>query len=411
MNTQFVTDPGPVPIPSRVGPQALVLLAVDMMAELESLFGEELGETLMRNLQDRLALVLPGLAQIWRPEPRRLAVSLPGARADSALALAQYLQAEAARRPFALAEGPIAITLAAGVAAGEAEEATGLGPAARRALSAALAAGVGAIRLGGPTDGTAPQSTAAQAAMRALAADGLTLACQPVVRAEHPGTVAFHECLARLQAPGEAKASAQSFMPQLERLGMAPHIDRQVLTLALAMLAEQPRARLSINVSPLTMQDGEWMRLFDAAIERRPESAERLIVEVTETAAMLDAERTRRFIDRLRRAGAALALDDFGAGHTSLISLRDFRFDMIKLDASFARGITTDADNRFLVARMVEIARHFEMMTVAEGVEHAGEPRVLADLGVDCLQGYLFGQPAALPSLGQQMAERQRRFA
>lgn len=391
------------------GMQALIFLAIDRMGELEALFGEELGEVLMRALHDRLALVLPGLAQIWRAEPRRLAIALPGVGPDSSLALARHLQAEAARRPFVMPEGPIAVTLGVGVAVGD--DPADLGPVARRALHGALAAGTGALRLGTPADSVAPQSTAAQAAMRALAADGLSLACQPVMRADVPGQVAFHECLARLATPGGPRATAQSFMPQLERLGMAPHVDRQVLTLALAMLAEQPRARLSINVSPHTMQDAEWGRLFDHATARAPGLADRLIVEVTETAAMLDGGRTARFIDRLREAGAALALDDFGAGHTSLISLRDFRFDIVKLDASFARGIATSADNRFLVGQMVAIARHFDMMTVAEGVEQPHEPRILADLGVDCLQGYLFGQPAILPGPMEQAAIRQARIA
>jgi EAL domain-containing protein (putative c-di-GMP-specific phosphodiesterase class I) len=169
-----------------------------------------------------------------------------------------------------------------------------------------------------------------------------------------------------------------------------------VLVLALDTLAHQPGIRLSINIFPQTMQDAQWMMLFDEGTRRDPELAERLIIEVTETAAMLEPARTLAFMNRLRRKGCAFALDDFGMGHTSFGSLRDFRFDIIKIDGSFITDVTTNADSRFFVEKVVEIGRHFDMMTVAEFVQSPADARILHDLGVEYFQGFYFGSPSLI---------------
>jgi EAL domain-containing protein (putative c-di-GMP-specific phosphodiesterase class I) len=138
------------------------------------------------------------------------------------------------------------------------------------------------------------------------------------------------------------------------------------------------------------------MILFDEGTRLDPTLAERLIIEVTETAAMLEPARTLDFMDRLRRKGCAFALDDFGMGHTSFGSLRDFRFDIIKIDGSFITDITTNPDSRFFVTKLVEIAEYFDLMTVAEFVQGPAEARILRDLGVEYFQGFYFGAPSLL---------------
>lgn len=93
----------------------------------------------------------------------------------------------------------------------------------------------------------------------------------------------------------------------------------------------------------------------------------------------------------------SFALDDFGAGLTSFRYLRDFYFDIIKIDGSFIRGIHKNPDNQVLAKVMVSIAQHFEMLTVAEFVETEAEANFLAKTGIDCLQGYYFGVPTVRP--------------
>jgi len=120
-------------------------------------------------------------------------------------------------------------------------------------------------------------------------------------------------------------------------------------------------------------------------------------VELTESAAVVDAERTRKFLDEVRALGAAIALDDFGAGYSSFRHVRDFRPDWVKIDGGFVRGVANDPDNMLFVDTLVGIARNFDMATVAEFVETQADADTLLALGVDCLQGYRFGAPDLAP--------------
>jgi EAL domain-containing protein (putative c-di-GMP-specific phosphodiesterase class I) len=112
-------------------------------------------------------------------------------------------------------------------------------------------------------------------------------------------------------------------------------------------------------------------------------------------------------MEHVRATGCAFALDDFGAGATGFRHFRDFRFDMVKIDGAFARGVHGNRDAQVLVEALVGVARHFEMLTVAEQVEGEADAGWLRRAGVDCLQGYLYGRPAAQPLLPQP-ADRRR---
>ena len=99
----------------------------------------------------------------------------------------------------------------------------------------------------------------------------------------------------------------------------------------------------------------------------------------------------------MQRRGIAFALDDFGAGYTSFRYLREFFFDILKIDGQFIRGISNDPDNQVLAKALISIGQHFDMFTVAESVERAEDAQFLAQSGVDCLQGYFIGAPTISP--------------
>ncbi|MEL7117532.1 MAG: EAL domain-containing protein, partial [Pseudomonadota bacterium] len=141
-----------------------------------------------------------------------------------------------------------------------------------------------------------------------------------------------------------------------------------------------------------------WMQTLERGLNAAPTVGERLILEITESSTMDMPDATIDFMDRLQSRGITFALDDFGAGYTSLKYLRDFFFDIIKIDGSFIRGIHRDPDNQALAKAMISLARHFEMFTVAEFVECQEDAEYLAEIGVDCLQGYYFGAPSTKPS-------------
>src|SRR4051794_6272273 len=174
---------------------------------------------------------------------------------------------------------------------------------------------------------------------------------------------------------------------------MMPLLDARVLELATEHLARHPDARLSINVSPTTIESSEWLATLAARLGARPGVESRLIVEVVETAAVRDPEATRGRLDAMKALGVAIAIDDFGAGHTSFRYLRSFPVDLLKIDGAFVQNLARSADDRFLARTLVDLAHHLGIPTVAEWVEDEPTARMLADWGIDYLQGNHCGAP------------------
>lgn len=227
----------------------------------------------------------------------------------------------------------------------------------------------------------------------ALSAGHARLAFQPVVTARDRGKTAFYEGLIRVLDEGGRIIPAGQFMSSIEDMELGREIDCTTLRLGLEMLGRNPALRLSLNVSARSIGDAAWRRTLDAGLARDPGLGERLILEISESSAMMLHEIVTRFMEEVQPRGVAFALDGFGAGFTAFRHLKDFFFDMAKIDKAFVRNIDRSPDNQVLAEALITVARQFEMFTVAEGVESAEEAAMLASLGVDCLQGYHFGVP------------------
>jgi EAL domain-containing protein (putative c-di-GMP-specific phosphodiesterase class I) len=227
----------------------------------------------------------------------------------------------------------------------------------------------------------------------ALDAGRAQLAFLPIVSAQTQGSVVFHEGLLRLSDDRGRVIPAGLFMLKVEELSLGRRLDCAALRLALRELGVRPDLRLSINVSARSIGDGEWRRTLDRGLAGRGDIGPRLILEISENSAMLLAENVIRFMHEMQPLGVCFALDGFGAGFTAFRHLKDFFFDMAKIDKSFVRGIDTDSDNQVLAEALVTVAHQFEMFAIADGVESLGEARFLQGIGADCLQGYLYGMP------------------
>ena len=233
---------------------------------------------------------------------------------------------------------------------------------------------------------------------QALARGRMRFHFQPVVRADAPGFVAFHEMLARMVEVDGRILPASAFIGHAEDNALGRAIDRLALETALDELAAEPGLRLSINLSPRSMGDYDWLGVLTDGAERLGRRVTgRLILEITESEAIAASGQTQDFMDHVRGYGCAFALDHFGAGATGFRNFRDFRFDVVKLDGGFVAGVARCRDSQALVGCLLTAARHFEMMVVAERVENAADAAWLAEAGVDCLQGYYYGRPAARP--------------
>lgn len=228
----------------------------------------------------------------------------------------------------------------------------------------------------------------------ALNEDRVALAFQPVVRAD-TGAVAFHEALLRLRLPDGTISSTADIVPVAEKAGLMQAIDVRVMSLALDRLAATPDLQVSVNCSLDSVLDPEWADRLGAAVARQPDIAGRLIVEITETSPVEDYDAMRAAIAACKRLGVRVAMDDFGAGHTSFRNLRDLDFDIVKIDGAFVRNIATSADDRFFVKTLIELARHLSLEIVAEWVQDAETARILREMGVHYLQGAFFGEADA----------------
>lgn len=233
---------------------------------------------------------------------------------------------------------------------------------------------------------------------RALDRRDVVLAFQPVVATSEPGRIAFHEGLLRVIDDTGRVIPAREFIGACEAHETGRLLDCVALETGLAALAEAPDMRLSVNMSARSIGYAPWRRILESVEAAHPTVLERLIVEITESSAILLPEVTQAFMADLQVKGVAFALDDFGQGYTSFRYLRDLDFDILKIAAEFAVGVADNPDNRVLYEALISIARHFDMLVVAEGIERRSDAEVIAALGVDCLQGYHFGAPALRPA-------------
>jgi len=235
--------------------------------------------------------------------------------------------------------------------------------------------------------------SAIEAAVRAiLHQDRLLFAFQPVVCAT-TGKVDYFECLLRVREEGGGIVPAGRFITTIERLGLIGIVDRYVLEKAVQELAAYPQIRLGFNVSGLTTSDRPWLRWLISLLRDRPHIARRLVIEITETARLHDIEASARFVATLRHFGCRVALDDFGAGNTSLKDLHVLAVDTVKIDGCLVRNLATNPQNRVLLRRVLGFTKGFGFNTVAECVENAEDAALLRAEGIGYLQGYHFGRP------------------
>jgi EAL domain-containing protein (putative c-di-GMP-specific phosphodiesterase class I) len=226
----------------------------------------------------------------------------------------------------------------------------------------------------------------------ALRQDRLFFAFQPVVCAA-TGKVDYFECLLRMRDEGGEIVTGSEFIATIEHLGLIGLVDRFVLEKAMRELDTHPEVKLGFNVSGLTACDRPWLRSLMSVLRSRPELARRVVIEITETAVLYDTEETARFVDTLRHAGCRVALDDFGAGHTTLRHLQTLAVDTVKIDGSFIRNLAGSPENRVFLRHLLGLTKGFGLSTVAECVESAQDAELLRAEGIAYLQGYHIGPP------------------
>ncbi|MDV6348729.1 EAL domain-containing protein [Nitrosomonas sp. Is35] len=186
------------------------------------------------------------------------------------------------------------------------------------------------------------------------------------------------------------------FIPIAEKNGQIVTIDRWVIKRSIELLSENPdMPPVAINISGRTFDDPAIPQYIRNLLSELRVDPRRLIIELTETAAVSDIQDAQRFIEAVHQAGCCVCLDDFGSGFSTFGYLKYLGVEILKIDGLFIRDLPNNRDNQIFVKAMVEVARGLGKLTVAEFVEDAATLSMVKNLGVDLAQGYYFGRPSA----------------
>ncbi len=233
---------------------------------------------------------------------------------------------------------------------------------------------------------------------RAVEHDELVVHYQPVVSLTQ-GTIVGAEALVRWQHPRRGLLAPGSFIGLAEETGLIVPLGRAVLDAACRQLVRwigerdgMGDFRLSVNASVREIEESDFAEEVLATCSRHGLPTSRLVLEVTESTLMRDVELVRGRLTALSRAGVALSVDDFGTGYSSLGSLRQYPFDLLKIDRSFVSALGTRHGDEML-RTIVQLGASLGVQTVAEGVERAEEVSRLRELGCHAAQGFLFARP------------------
>ncbi|NWG23476.1 MAG: bifunctional diguanylate cyclase/phosphodiesterase [Pseudorhodoplanes sp.] len=386
-----------------------LLVAIDNLGRINASFGYEAADEIIRSVARRLRAQMRGDDFIGRFSGNKFGIILNDCTPEDIAVAADRFSAGIRGEVFQTSMGPIAITATLGgvTAPRHANSVREILSCAQEALGRAKAKRPGSFLAYSPS---AERETLRQENVRstdeivgALNERRVLLAYELAVDTQ-TRQPAFHECLMRIRRADGSLIPAAAVVPAAERLGLVRMLDHRVLELVVDELTRTVGAHVSLNVSPASTADPDWWKRLDALLRAHPGVGERMIIEITEMAAIRDVDETRGFVARAKDLGCRIAIDDFGAGYTSLRNLRKLGVDMVKIDGSFVQNLTRSGDDRAFVRTLVELGRRLNLKTVAEWVQDEQSSDMLENWGCDYLQGALIGRATIeLPS-GQAVA-------
>lgn len=389
---------------ARRSGEALALLYFDLdnFKLVNDSLGHAAGDEVLRETARRVSELVRGGDVLARQggDEFLLLMHCPGA--DSAAAAAQLAAeriAGALERPFEISDAEFHIGASIGVALcpEHGDDPETLLKCADAAMYQAKRSGSGTIAIyrDEKVDARARLSLTARL-RRAIAEDELRLFYQPIVALDDAGLTGY-EALVRWEDPVEGLVPPGAFIPIAEETGMIDAIGDWVIEELCRQAREWAtaglRPRLSFNLSPRQLRRTDLVssiarRIADAGL--RPQQ---FCAELTETAVMSDAHRHRSLLDELHEAGLTIAIDDFGAGHSSLARLRDLPVQVLKVDRAFLDKVPDDRGSAAIVAAILALAEALDMTTIVEGIETPAQLAFLREHRCPFGQGYLLGRP------------------
>jgi len=386
--------------------QALLYVDLDGFKAVNDTWGHEAGDLLLQEIVRRIRRTVHEDDVVGRLGGDEFLVVTRGS-ADHARALAGSLQEAIAVRTWVSDRiGEVRVTASIGGAVGRrgTDAGTALAAADHAMLTIKTAAKAGFVMFSEDLHVPSLRRGEVTRALNTAVRDReLSVVYQPIVTSA--GELAGFEALARWTSAALGPVPPEEFVQVAEGSGSIHAIGAWVLDASCAQLAAWrrdgagPGVHVSVNVSPVQLDDARFADQVLATLDRHRLPARALWLEITERLFVNEYSGATANLQRLRHAGVTLAVDDFGMGVTSLAHLRHQVPGVLKLDRSFVAGIGTSSYDEGILAGMATMARHLGMSLVAEGVETPAQASWLARQGFDWQQGYLFGRPLPAPAI------------
>jgi diguanylate cyclase (GGDEF)-like protein len=384
---------------SSVAPGALLVVDIDGFSELNEIFGSDGADTVLREVALRLRWELADCGLVARLGDDEFGVLLESASPDAIEGVATRITSSLAP-PVVVDTVRVAVTVSMGAAplGEEADDFASLLHRAGAALSVAKEAGDGEVRIYEPGHEAREASRAALLTelREGLEKEELLVYFQPqvdLVTRQARGV----EALVRWQHPTRGLLAAGEFVHEAEQSGLARELRRFVLESSARCWRDWNELGLtlevSVNIGPVDLLDTSLPNEVAELLDVYGIPPWNLILEITERTLIADERRTHEVIGSLRRLGVRLAMDDFGAGYSSLASLQRFPVQIVKLDRSLLANAPAEPAASAILRGSIELAHAIGATVVVEGVETREQWELVHALGCDIAQGYLLGRP------------------
>jgi diguanylate cyclase (GGDEF)-like protein len=379
---------------------AVLFLDLDRFKVINDTLGHRVGDLLLREVAKRLKASLRPTDELARLGGDEFAIMIPSLESRTELEVLAGGLVEAVVKPYEIDGYQIRTSISIGIAIGpdDGKSADDLLIAADLALYAVKAGGRGSYKFYQSSMSTEfNERRQIETDLReAIERNELELYYQPIVDLRRKVITGF-EALVRWHHPVNGMVAPANFIPVAEDSGLILPLGEWVLAEACRSAAKWPNDfKIAVNLSPVQFSDPNLLSMIEGMLAETGLAPDRLELEITERIFMDNGEVTLETLRRLKQLGVRISMDDFGTGYSSLSYLRSFPFDKIKVDRVFVSDLGEGTEHMVIVQAVVSIANALGMTATAEGVETDEQRQILAGLGCDEAQGYLFGHPVPI---------------
>lgn len=380
---------------SAGGRFALLVIDIDNFTRVNDALSPEIGDQVLAKVAARLVAQTGAEDKVARLGSDEFAVLLRGADGHGALAAAEQLL-NSFSQDIQLEELSLGVDLNIGLVTypGDGEDPETLLRRANLALSQARLAQqrITAYEAGWDERHLRRLMLFGEFS-HALAQNEISLNYQPKLTLDESGKIGA-EALVRWQHPELGFVNPEEFIAVAESTGQIGQLTRWVLREAITRVASWPgEVSVSVNLSALDLLDDNLPDFIGQLLTEQSLPAERLCLEITESAIMREAEKSLGNLDRLRAIGLSLSIDDFGTGYSSLSQLKKLPVEELKIDKSFILNLDNNEDDQLIVRSTIDLGHTMGLQVIAEGVENADIESLLRDYGCDRVQGFYYSRP------------------